>query len=399
MNIKEIVSGMFYVGVNDRVTQLFEGLWPLPLGVSYNSYLVRGSESTALIDTVRIDEAREFLSHLAANVGSEKIDYVVINHMEPDHSGAIPLVLERWPDARIIGNAQTISMIADFYHITDAGKFIEIKDGQTLDLGGKTLRFHLTPMVHWPETMMTYVPEDKVLFSGDAFGCFGALNGGVTDAEMDTSPYFPEMYRYYSNIVGKYGTFVQRALTKLMDVPLDFICPTHGPVWHKRIGEVVGLTGQLSSYTPEAGVTIVYGSMYGNTAELAEETGRQLAALGVKRIRIHNASTASMSDMISDAFRYEGLIVGSATYSMRVFPPVEAFLQAMETREIKNKVFASFCSYTWARNPVAARMNEFAAGLKLETAAQVIMNRSMNDSTASEARAMAEAVCHRLTLK
>lgn len=197
--------------------------------------------------------------------------------------------------------------------------------------------------------MMTYVPERKALFSGDAFGCFGALNGGVVDTEMDTDRYFPEMYRYYANIVGKYGKFVQNALRKLGSLSMDYICSTHGPVWHERINDVVNLVDRLSAYKNEPGVTIIYGSMYGNTAEVAEEIARELSAQGVRNIRVHNAAVASMSDMISDAYRYEGAIVGSATYSMRMFPPVEAFMTAMETREIKNKVFAVFGSFTCTR--------------------------------------------------
>lgn len=212
MNFKEITKGVYYAGVNDRVTTLFEGLWPLPAGVSYNSYVVKGDDSIALIDTVRIDEVREFLENVRSVAPDRKIDYLVVNHMEPDHSGSIPEVVMAYPDIRIVGNAQTIGMIKGFYHIDDDSRFLEVKDGSVLDLGGRELQFHLTPMVHWPETMMTYLADCRLLFSGDAFGCFGALNGGVTDSEMETDHYFPEMYRYYSNIVGKYGKFVQRAL-------------------------------------------------------------------------------------------------------------------------------------------------------------------------------------------
>lgn len=218
MNFKEITTGVYYAGVNDRVTSHFEGLWPLPYGVSYNSYIVKGDSQLALIDTVRIDEVREFLSNIEQIAGDCSIDYLVINHMEPDHSGSIPEVVRAYPDIKIVTNAQAIGMVKGFYHIDD-DRFIEVKDGGTLDLGNRTLSFHMTPMVHWPETMMTYLADSKVLFSGDAFGTFGALNGGLIDTEMETDWYFPEMYRYYSNIVGKYGMFVTRALTKLQGLP------------------------------------------------------------------------------------------------------------------------------------------------------------------------------------
>ena len=398
MNIKEITEGIYYAGVNDRVTQLFEGLWPLPSGVSYNSYIVKGSEKTALIDTVRIDEVREFLQNVQASTSGCPIDYLVINHMEPDHSGSIPEVVRAFPGLKIVGNAQTIGMIKGFYHLGDEDLYISVKDGDTLDLGDMTLQFFLTPMVHWPETMMTYVPERKALFSGDAFGCFGALNGGVVDTEMDTDRYFPEMYRYYSNIVGKYGKFVQNALRKLGSLPMDYICSTHGPVWHERINEVVNLVAHLSAYKSEPGVTIIYGSMYGNTAEVAEEIACELSAQGVRNIRVHNAAVASMSDMISDAYRYEGLIVGSATYSMRMFPPVEAFMTAMETREIKDKVFAVFGSFTWAQGAVFKAMEGYSDRMKMPIVANFAMKQSIDTESRDAARQLARSVASALKL-
>lgn len=400
MNFKEITRGVYYAGVNDRVTTLFEGLWPLPYGVSYNSYIVDGGDGLALIDTVRIDEVREFLGNIGRIAPGRKIDWLVVNHMEPDHSGSIPEVVRAYPDIRIVGNSQTISMIKGFYHIDDDGRFLEVKDGDTLDIGGRTLRFYLTPMVHWPETMMTYLEDSRLLFSGDAFGTFGALDGGVVDSEMETDRFFPEMYRYYSNIVGKYGKFVQRALEKLSGLlPLDYICSTHGPVWHDLINEVIALTDRLSSCRPEAGVTIVYGSMYGNTAEVAEVVARELCRLGVRNIRIHNASHSSMSDMISDAFRYEGLIVGSATYSMGLFPPVESFMRAMETREIKGKVFAAFGGYTWAKGSVMAEIGKFSERMNMPVVASMAMRQTLDDASRAEARALAASVASALTLK
>lgn len=399
MNIKEIQPGIYYTGVNDRVTALFEGLWPLPDGVSYNSYLVKGSEKTALIDTVRIDEVREFLENIKMIEEDGKIDYLVINHMEPDHSGSIPEVLRAYPEIKIVGNAQTIGMVKGFYHIDDDSRFLEVKDGAVIELGDKTLRFFLTPMVHWPETMMTYVEECRLLFSGDAFGTFGALSGGVTDEEMDTDRYLPEMYRYYSNIVGKYGKFVERAIAKFDGIKLDWICSTHGPVWHKRIPEVLEIVTRLATYGSEPGVTIIYGSMYGNTAEVAEVIARELSAQGVKNIRIHNASHSTMSDMISDAFRYEGLIVGSATYSMRIFPPVETFMNAMETREIKNKVFATFGSFTWAKGAVVTALNGYAERMKLPVTASIMMKQSIDYESREEARELARTVAAALKLK
>lgn len=384
MIVKEITNDIFYVGVNDRVKQLFEALWPLPYGVSYNSYIVAGTEKVALIDTVCIEEIREYFNNIHEIAADRTIDYLIVNHMEPDHSAGIPEVIKAYPNIKIIGNSKTIDMIRGFYHIDDPDRYLEIKDKDTVSLGGRTLSFHMTPMVHWPETMMTYVEEEQVLFSGDAFGAFGALNGAVVDRDMDTEIYFPEMYRYYANIVGKYGRFVQAALKKLADLPLNYICPTHGPVWHEEIKRTVDIYSRLSAYESEEGVVIVYGSMYGNTAEIAEMIATELAEKGVKRIKIHNASTASMSEMITDAFRYKTLIIGSPTYSMRLFPPVETLLNALETREVKNKVFAAFSNHTWAPAPLPKLFGEYAERLKLPLAATMAVKQSAGPDTKAQ---------------
>lgn len=385
MNLREITNGIYYAGVNDRVTEKFEGMWPLPYGVSYNSYIVKGEQKTALIDGVDIDTVREYLNGLDSTLADGKIDYMVIHHMEPDHSGAIPEVIRRWPSVKIVGNTQTIGMIKGFYHIEDDSCFLTVKEGDVLDLGGITLKFVMTPMVHWPETMMSYVEERKLLFSGDAFGCFGALNGAIVDAEMDTAVYWDEMYRYYSNIVGKYGKFVQKAMAKLTGVELDYICSTHGPVWHADIAKVKDIYDRLSKYESEPGATIIYGSMYGNTAEVAEEIARGLAQGGVKKICIHNASVSNMSDMISDAFRYRCLVVGSATYSMTLFPPVAAFLTAMRVREVSDKVFAGFGGYTWAPNSVRSEIEAFCQTQGIELQGFVGMKQSIDAEVREQA--------------
>lgn len=395
MNLKEITKRILYAGVNDRSTQLFEGLWPLPYGVSYNSYIVKGGAKTALIDTVELGHSREFFNSLKLHAGIETIDYLVINHMEPDHSGAIPVLLTLCPDIKIVGNSKTIQMVKGFYHIEDPSVFLEVKDGDTLDLGDVSLKFLLTPMVHWPETMMTYCPEERTIFSGDAFGTFGALNGGLTDDEMDCAIYIEEMYRYYSNIVGKYGSFVCKALDKITDLEIDYVCSTHGPVWHSRIPEVQEIVKRLATYTPEPGVTIVYGSMYGNTADVADLFACELNKLGIRNIKVHNATVENLSQIISDAFRYEGLIVGAPTYSNEVFPPVQAFLNAIRIREIKNKVAAAFGNHGWA--PLATKA--IAASLQdlgLEFAGSVAMKQSMSEQTAAEVAEVAAKVASML---
>lgn len=381
MNIRQICRDIHYVGVNDRTTEKFEALWPLPYGVSYNSYIVIGKEKTALIDSVSISEIGAYLSHIRDIMGERQPDYLVVNHMEPDHSGSIPEIIRAFPDIRIVGNSKTIDMIGGFYNIDDNERFLEIKDGDSIDLGGHTLGFFLTPMIHWPETMMTYVEDCGVLFSGDAFGTFGALNGGVIDAEMLIGKYISEMYRYYSNIVGKYGRFVEKAIDKLSGLDIAYICPTHGPVWHDSLPEVLDIVKRLAGYRPDKGVVIIYGSMYGNTAQTAEKIAEYFAAQGERNIIIHNAAVAPMSIMISDAFRFDTLIVGSATYSMRLFPAVETLMNALETREIKNKTFAIFGNFSWAKGAVISKLVEFAERMKLPVAARMAIKQNP-DSTA-----------------
>lgn len=398
MNLRKISERIHYVGVNDRSSELFEGLWPLPNGVSYNSYLVKGKEKTALIDSVEAGHAREFLAAIKSGAEVEKIDYLVINHMEPDHSGTIPQLVTLFPEMKIVGNNKTIQMVQGFYHITEPEIFMEVKEGETLPLGDLTLKFFMTPMVHWPETLMTYCEEEKVIFTGDAFGSFGALNGGLIDDEMECGLYIEEMYRYYSNIVGKYGKFVQNAMKKIEGLAIDYICSTHGPVWHSRIGEVKDIVARLAAQDPEPGVTIVYGSMYGNTGDLADLIAFELNRRGVRNIKVHNATIENLSYIISDAFRYEGLIVGSPTYSNEVFPPVRSFLEAMKTREIKNKVVVSFGNFGWA--PLASKAIAAAlASMELADAGTVTMKQSMNPDTAAQVSEVVDRFVGMLTKK
>lgn len=361
MAITEILPGIHYVGVNDRTTTRFEALWSLPIGVSYNAYLVVG-EKIALIDTV--EEA--FGSRLEANIreaiGERKIDYLVVNHMEPDHSSSITALRRLYPDLEIVGNAKTLQMIDGFYGI--AGGTVEVKEGDTLDLGGgKVLSFHMIPMVHWPETMVTWCAGDKTLFSGDAFGTFGALDGGITDSQVEADRYWDEMRRYYACIVGKYGVPVQKALAKLGTLPIETICSTHGPVWQREIPRVLDIYDRLSRYAGERGVVLAYGSMYGNTEQLADEIARALAAQGVGPITVYNLSTADISHVLRDVFRYDTLIVGSPTYNGELFPEVEGLLQKLAARNIPQRNFACFGSYTWAGAAVK-KLQAFAEQMK-----------------------------------
>lgn len=393
MNIREILKGIYYCGVDDRNDHLFENLWPLPYGVSYNSYIV-ADEKIALIDTVHISEAELYAQNLREILGERRPDYLIINHMEPDHSGCIRLVRSLYPDIKIVGNRITVSMVKGYYDIPDDA-FLVIADGEELSLGNKTLRFHLTPMVHWPETMMTYIPEDALIFTGDAFGCFGALNGGIIDREMDCELYFREMYRYYSNIVGKYGVHVQRALKKAAPLKPEYICPTHGPVWNEEIDKVIDIYDRLSRYDAEKGVVIVYASMYGNTGRLAQEIGMAVSQRGIKHVKIHNAVESPLSDILADIFRYKGLIIGSPTYSMHLFPPIEQLMIALETRELKGRALAVFGSFTWAG--VAPRiLAEYAQKMKIPVLASLEMKQAQTKDVEKAVEELADAVVNAL---
>lgn len=357
MYMKEIKNKVYYVGVNDRNKALFEGLWPLPYGVSYNSYLI-DDEKVCLIDTVEVDFFTQFIENIRAVLGDRPIDYLVVNHMEPDHSGSLALMRKYYPDVQVIGNKKTFDMMAGFYGIKDGQ--IEVKNGDSIELGTHKLEFYLTPMVHWPETMMTFDTTDNVLFTGDAFGCFGALNGGIIDEAIDTDWCWLEMTRYYSNIVGKYGTPVQNALKKLASLKIDYICSTHGPVWHKYVPKVVEMYNHMSRYEAGTGLVICYGTMYGNTERMAEIIARAASEAGVKNIGMFNVSKTHHSYILQDLFRFKGLIVGAPTYNNGLYHEMDVLLSEIANRDIKNHYIGWFGSYSWASKAVSkiAKWNE-----------------------------------------
>ena len=354
--IREITKNLYYVGVNDNTKQLFENLWPLPYGVSYNAYLIK-DKSNVLIDTVEYPFNQEFISQISEVIGDEKIDYVVVNHMEPDHSSSLVQLIDKYPEIKIVGNKKTMDMLNGFYGITS--NVYEVKDGDKIEIGERTLSFHLTPMVHWPETMMTYVDGEGVLFSGDAFGAFGSLQNGIMDSDADIKLVTDEMYRYYSNIVGKYGGPVEKAIEKLSSLPINYICSTHGPVWHTNLKFVVETYLKMARYEGEEGVVIAYGTMYGHTAEVAQSICDALIEVGVKNVVMHNLSEVDASYVLRDVFKYNTIILGSPTYNSELFPKVADLTVKLEGRLIKNKTFACFGSYSWAGQAVK-RLTAFA---------------------------------------
>lgn len=365
--MKKISERIYHVGVNDSAKTLFEGLWPLPCGVSYNSYVV-ADEKIALIDTVEHGFEDEFLANINEAVGDRPLDYLVVNHMEPDHSSLVRYMLEKYPEMMIVANAKTLPMLNGYYGIT-AEKVLVMKEGESLSLGSCSLSFHMIPMVHWPETMVTWMAEENTVFAGDAFGTFGAIDAEVVDSEDTFEKYRDEMMRYYSNIVGKYGIPVQSALKKLSGLDVRRICSTHGPVWEKCIPEVVALYDKMSRYEVERGVCIVYGSMYGNTAAAAEALAGELKALGVP-CSIHDLAGnvnpgLGLSGALRDVFRYDTIVAASPTYNNGIFPPVETFMRALQSRLIKGRRFFAIGSYTWSGASVNL-LNEMASSMGFE---------------------------------
>ena len=352
--MQRLTKRIYSVGVNDTDKVLFEGLWPLPYGVSYNSYLVV-DQKVALIDTVEAGFEDEFLVNIAEAIGNRQIDYLIVNHMEPDHSSLAGYMLERYPDLMIVANAKTVPMLKGYYNVPQERIHV-IAEGEELSLGGCSLKFYMIPMVHWPETMVTWLECENTLFSGDAFGTFGAVPDSILDEEGTFNEYKDEMMRYYSNIVGKYGTPVQSALKKLSGLEVLRICSTHGPAWENEVAEVVALYDKMSKYEVERGVCIVYGSMYGNTAAAAEALAEELAKLGIP-YAIHdlagnNSGELGISGALRDVFKYDTIVAGSPTYNNGIFPPVETFMRSLQARLIKNRRFYAFGSYTWAGSSV-----------------------------------------------
>ena len=390
----EIKNNVYYVGVNDRNKAKFEGLWPLPEGVSYNSYLIV-DDKVALIDTVDLAFFPQFLDNIREVIGDRPIDYIVINHMEPDHSGSMSLMRKYYPNVEVVGNKKSFNLLKGFYGPPFKEK--EVKNGDEISLGKHSLKFFITPMVHWPETMMTLDLTDNILFSGDAFGCFGALNGGVLDDNINCDEFWLEMVRYYSNIVGKYGTPVQNALKKFNGVQLDYLCSTHGPVWHTHLQRVLNEYDRMSRYDTEEGVVICYGTMYGHTEAMAEVIAREVSNQGIKNVKVYNVSKTHHSYLIRDVFRYKALVVGAPTYNTGLYHEMEVFLSEIANRDIKNHVIGWFGSHGWASKAVSkiAEWNE--NHIKFEpVGVPVDMTQALDETSTEQCKALGKAIADRL---
>ena len=373
---KPVADNIYYVGVNDRQKQLFENYLPLPNGVSYNSYLIV-DEKVALVDTVDVAFADLFFRQVDEVLNGRPIDYLIVDHMEPDHAGSIGLLVNRYPDIQIVGNKKTFDFLKGYFQLDCP--LVEVAEGGELNLGQTKLNFYMAPMVHWPEVMVTYDPDRQLLFSADAFGTFGALNGSFRDDKLDLTSFWDDMRRYYACIVGKYGMQVQGALKKLGGLPIKTICPTHGPVWQAQVAKVVGLYDQWSKYETEQGCVIAYGSMYGNTQQLAEAVAQGLVDGGVRNVVMHNVSKSDASYILADIFKYKGLIIGSPTYMNGLYPLIDSLLHKIEERGIKNHVYGCFGSHTWA-GTACKRLTEFAETMKWPLVGTPVDNKQGADA-------------------
>lgn len=347
-NVREVTNNLYWVGVNDRRTELFENIHPIPEGISYNSYLLL-DEKTVLLDTVDWSVCNIFMENIKHILDNRSLDYLIINHMEPDHAACIGMVMTQHPNIKIIGNRKTFDFMKQFgYEVNENA--IEVKDGDTISFGRHEFLFVSAPMVHWPETMASFDKTNGVLFSADAFGTFKSLDGRLFNDEVDFDREFlVPARRYYTNIVGKYGSQVQSLLKKASKLDIKYICPLHGPVWRNNLDYFIDKYKKWSSYEPEEkGVLIVYGSMYGNTEAAAEDLARRLVEKGMSKLSMYDASKTHASYLIADAFRYSHMVLASSTYNLNIYTPVQNFILDMKGLNLQKKIVAVIENGTWA---------------------------------------------------
>ncbi len=349
-NVKNITEDIYYVGANDRRISLFEGVYSVPEGVSYNSYLIM-DDKTALLDTVDKTVSHQFFENISHVLNGRKLDYLVINHMEPDHCAEIENLIKKYPDIKIVCNAKIQTMLSQFFDFDfKQEQFTIVKEGDKLETGKHTLTFIMAPMVHWPEVMVTYDLTDKILFSADAFGSFGAIDGNIFADEVDFDlRYMNEARRYYTNIVGKYGMQVQSLLKKASAIDIEMICPLHGYVWRKNLDKFIEKYQKWSTYEPEIqSVLIPYASVYGNTQNVAEILAGELAKLGIKDIKMYDVSVTHPSYVLSDIFKYSHIVFAATTYNMGIFVTMENLLNDLSAHNIQNRKVAIIENGSWA---------------------------------------------------
>lgn len=345
----KITKDIVWVGANDKKTPLFENLFPLPNGVSYNSYLIK-DEKIALMDTVDAEVTEQFLENVEYELNGKKIDYLVIHHMEPDHGANVKRLIDMFPEMKIVGNAKTKKMIEQFFDIDMQEKMHLVKEGDTLSLGKHTLTFYMAPMVHWPEVMVSFEEKTGVLFSADAFGTFGTIDGCIFNDQVNFErDYLNEARRYFTNIVGKYGVQTQMLLKKVCGLEIKMIASLHGPVWRTNLEWYIDKHDKWSSYTPEeSGVLILCGSIYGHTLKAANTLAVMMAKEGITNIKIRDVSKTDISELIADVFRYSHLVIACATYNNGIFPKMADLLHDMMALNVQKRTVAIIQNGTWA---------------------------------------------------
>ena len=381
----EVTDTIKYIGVDDKTIDLFESQYVVPNGVSYNSYVIK-DEKIVVMDTVDKRKTKEWLHNIEEELEGKEVDYLVVSHLEPDHSACIKQLVEKYPNMKLVGNALTFKMLPQFFDITLEGKQILVKEADTLNIGKHTLQFFMAPMVHWPEVMVTYEQSEKILFSADGFGKFGTLD---TDEDWTC-----EARRYYFNIVGKYGSQVQALLKKAATLDIQMICPLHGPILKENLSYYINKYDIWSSYKPEDdGVLVAYNSIHGNTAKAMETLEKILKEEGAKKVVVSDLAREDMAEVIEDAFRYDKMIVACPTYDAGLFPFMEKFLRHLKHKNFQNRTVGIIENGSWA--PAAAKnMQEILEQMKDITIVEPIIHikTTMSKENEEEMKQLAKAI-------
>ena len=392
--VKKVTDDLYWIGGSDRRLALFENVYPIPRGVSYNSYVLL-DEKTVLLDTVDASISGLFFENLEYVLNGRTLDYLIVNHMEPDHCAVIGDVVRRYPDVKLVCNAKTVPMLKQFFNFPVEDRTVIVKEMDTLCTGKHTFAFVMAPMVHWPEAMVSYDTVDKILFSADGFGTFGAINGNLFADEVNFErDWLDDARRYYTNIVGKYGASVQALLKKASGLEIAVICPLHGPIWRENLGYILEKYQKWSTYEAEdQGVVILYATMYGNTASAADALAGRLAAKGVKKIAVYDVSNTHVSELISEIFRASHVVFAAPTYNGGIYPVMENLLADMKALAVQNKTVALMENGTWA--PMTAKqMREKLAELKNVTIldTQITIKSAMAPEQEGQLEALADAI-------
>ena len=397
-NVMQINDDVTYVGASDRKLALFEAVYPLVNGVSYNSYLVN-DEKTVLLDTVDRSVSGVFFENIAHVLDGRKLDYVIVNHMEPDHAATLGELVLRYPEVKIVSNAKVVAMIKQFFDFDVDARVEVVAEGDTFSTGKHKFTFAMAPMVHWPEVMVTFDTTDGILYSADAFGTFGALAGNVFADEVDfENKWLDEARRYYTNIVGKYGPQVQMALKKALALDIKMICPLHGPIWRENIAWFVDKYNKWSTYTPEDNtVLIAYASIYGGTENAANILASELAKKGIKNIVMTDVSVTHPSYIISEAFRCSHIVFAAPTYNAGIFTPMETLLLDLAAHNLQNRTVAFIENGSWA--PISAKlMGDIVAKMKNMTvlASKATLKSTVKDAQREELKTLASEIAETL---